>query len=128
LYPFGFGLSYTTFQYSNLEIIPITQHQQGDVEITFDVTNTGKMLGDEVVQLYISDLVSSVTTYESQLRGFERVTLAPCQTKTVKFILRPDDLALIDKNMNWIVEPGDFEIKIGSSSEDIRLKKILTIK
>jgi beta-glucosidase len=78
--------------------------------------------------LYIKDLVSSVTTYESQLRGFERVSLKPGEKKTVKFTLGPDDLALLDKNMNWTVEPGQFEAWIGSSSVDIKLKKQFTIK
>jgi beta-glucosidase len=79
--------------------------------------------GDEVVQLYFKDEVSSVTTYESQLRGFERVSLMPGETKQVKFTLKPDDLKLLDKDMNWVVEKGSFEVLIGSSSEDIRLKK-----
>jgi beta-glucosidase len=80
-----------------------------------------------VVQLYISDKVASVVTYDSVLRGFERVTLQPGETKTVNFTLQPSDLMLLDKNMKWTVEPGDFEIKIGSSSEDIKLKEIITI-
>jgi beta-glucosidase len=128
LYPFGFGLSYTKFEYSNLEATPEIQNSQGDIEVSVDVTNTGRMKGDEVVQLYVKDVISSVTTYESQLRGFERVNLQPGEKKTVKFLLRPDDLALLDKNMNWTVEPGTFEIWIGSSSADIKLKKIITIK
>ena len=128
LYPFGFGLSYTTFGFSNLVTNPETQNAQGDVEVLVDVMNTGTLKGDEVVQLYVKDLVSSVTTYDSQLRGFERVSLQPGEKKTVKFILHPDDLALLDKNMNWAVEPGQFELGIGSSSADIKLKKIITIK
>jgi beta-glucosidase len=123
LYPFGFGLSYTTFAYSNLTVSPETQNQRGAIEVKVDVANTGKVAGDEVVQLYVKDVVSSVTTYESQLRGFERIHLKPGEKKTVKFTLQPDDLALLDKNMNWTVEPGKFEIWIGSSSADIRLKK-----
>ena len=81
-----------------------------------------------MVQLYVRDLVSSVTSYDSQLRGFERVTLQPGEKKVVKFILHPDELALLDKNMNWTVEPGQFEIWIGSSSSDIKLKKTIGIK
>lgn len=127
LYPFGFGLSYTTFEYSNLVVNPEKQNSQGDFEISVDVKNTGRLKGDEVVQLYFKDIVSSVTVYESQLRGFERISLLPGETKTVKFILHPDDLALLDKNMNWIVEPGQFEIWIGSSSVDIKLKKTITV-
>lgn len=127
LYPFGFGLSYTTFKYENLVVTPERQKPQGDIGVSVDITNTGSQQGDEVVQLYMVDKVSSVTTYTSQLRGFERVSLKPGETKTVRFILHPDDLALLDKNMNWTVEPGAFEIRMGSSSEDIRLKKEFTI-
>lgn len=84
--------------------------------------------GDEVVQLYVRDLLSSVITYESQLRGFERVHLLPGEKKTIRFILGPDDLALLDRNMNWTVEPGEFEIMAGSSSAEIKLKKTVSIK
>jgi beta-glucosidase len=128
LYPFGFGLSYTTFEYSNLVVTPETQNSQGNIEVSVDVTNTGKVKGDEVVQLYLKDMLSSVTTYDSQLRGFERIHLQPGEKKTVKFTLQPDALALLDKNMNWTVEPGQFEVRIGASSVDIKLKKDFTIK
>ena len=128
LYPFGFGLSYTTFAYSNLVVTPEKQAPQGDIHVSVDVTNTGKRKGDEVVELYLKDKVSSVTTYEMQLRGFERVNLAPGEKKTVQFVLHPDDLALLDSNMNWTVEPGGFEVLIGASSEDIKLKKSFEIK
>jgi beta-glucosidase len=123
LYPFGYGLSYTSFEYSNLQVSPEKGHSQGDVTVTVDVTNTGQRKGDDVVQLYLKDDVSSVTTYEYDLRGFERVSLNPGEKKTVTFTLHPDDLALLDKNMNWTVEPGTFQVWIGSSSMDIKLKK-----
>lgn len=123
LYPFGYGLSYTTFEYKNLVVDPLKQGTQGEVHVSVDVTNTGKRAGDEIVQLYVKDLVSSVTIYETQLRGFERVSLNPGETKTVNFTLKPEDLELLDKNMHWTVEPGMFEVQIGASSEDIRLKK-----
>jgi len=128
LYPFGYGLSYTTFEYSNLVVTPDKQHSQGDFSVSVDVTNTGSRKGDEVVQLYLKDNVSSVTTYEFDLRGFERITLAPGEKKTVQFTLHPDDLALLDKNMNWTVEPGTFTVMIGASSEDIRLKKEFVVE
>jgi beta-glucosidase len=128
LYPFGYGLSYTTFAYSNLKIEQATMNSQSDIVVSVDVTNTGKVKGDDVVQLYLKDELSSVTTYDSDLRGFERVPLMPGEKKTVKFTLHPDDLALLDKNMNWTVEPGKFEVRIGSSSEDIKLKAEFEVK
>jgi beta-glucosidase len=128
LYPFGYGLSYTSFEYSNLVINQATPNAQSNIEVTVDITNKGSRKGDEVVQLYLKDLVSSVTVYESVLRGFERITLSPGETKTVKFLLRPADLAILDKNMNWTVEPGEFEILAGSSSVDIRQRKKFTVK
>jgi beta-glucosidase len=127
LYPFGFGLSYTTFKYSNLVVSPAVQKQQGDIQVSVDVTNTGKRKGDEIVQLYVKDKVASVTVYESLLRGFERVPLNPGETKTVHFTLHPGDLQILDRDMKWTVEPGEFEIGIGASSTDIRLKKDFTI-
>jgi beta-glucosidase len=128
LYPFGFGLSYTTFTYKNLSFSADTIKQNGSVTVTVDVTNVGKYKGDEVVQLYMKDETSSVTVYESQLRGFERINLLPGETKTVSFALHPDDFKLLDKKMQWVVEPGSFELMVGSSSEDIRGKKKLYIK
>ncbi|KQC31687.1 glycoside hydrolase family 3 N-terminal domain-containing protein [Flagellimonas eckloniae] len=121
LYPFGHGLSYTTFEYSNLAVTPKKLNSQAEIQVSFNVTNTGKREGDEIVQLYIKDEVSSVTTYESQLRGFERVHLLPKETKTIRFSLQPEDLVLLDKNMNWTVEPGTFKVLVGSSSENIHL-------
>ncbi len=121
LYPFGYGLSYTEFEYGNLVISPTQGHTQQKIQVDVDITNTGKYKGDEVVQLYVKDLVSSVTVYDTQLRGFERVTLDPGQTRSVHFTLKPEDLQLLDKNMDWTVEPGEFEVLVGSSSEDIRL-------
>ncbi|MGQ1784625.1 glycoside hydrolase family 3 N-terminal domain-containing protein [Saccharicrinis sp. GN24d3] len=123
LYPFGYGLSYTTFEYSDLQISPKLAQVQGDIQVSFKIKNTGKREGDEVVQLYLKDEVSSVTTYESQLRGFERVHLLPGESKTINFTLHPDDLALLDKDMNWKVEPGTFKVMIGSSSVDIQLNE-----
>lgn len=128
LYPFGYGLSYTSFAYSNLVVTPEKQASQGDIQVSVDITNTGKRKGDEVVQLYIKDKVSSVTTYVMQLRGFERIALAPGEKKTLHFTLHPDALALLDRNMNWTVEPGEFEVLVGASSEDIRLKQGFTIE
>jgi len=127
LYPFGHGLSYTTFEYANLNITPEKQRSAGSISVSIDVRNAGRRAGDEVVQLYVSDRVSSVTTYEKQLRGFERIHLRPGEMRTVTFTLRPDDLMLLDRNLNWTVEPGEFEVMLGSSSEDIRLKRMFEI-
>ncbi|MBX7170788.1 MAG: glycoside hydrolase family 3 C-terminal domain-containing protein [Pyrinomonadaceae bacterium] len=121
LYYFGHGLSYTTFAYSNLKITPEKQTPNGNITVSFDVKNTGSREGTEIVQLYTRDVVSSVITYEKNLRGFERVQLKPNETKTVTFTLKPEDLEMLDINMKWIVEPGMFKVMIGSSSEDIRL-------
>lgn len=128
LYPFGYGLSYTTFEYSDLIVTRKSLKSQADVKVSFKVKNTGKRAGDEIVQLYLKDKVSSVTTYESMLRGFERVHLEPNETKTVHFTLSPDDLMILDKNMNWTVEPGVFEIMVGSSSVDIKLNEQFVVE
>ena len=121
LYYFGHGLSYTTFAYSNLRISPQKQKKIGNITVTLEVKNTGNVAGDEIVQLYTRDVVSSVTTYEMNLRGFERVGLKPSESKTMTFSLRPEDLELLDSNMKWVVEPGMFKLMIGSSSQDIKL-------
>src|SRR2546425_5410084 len=121
LYFFGHGLSYTTFAYSNLAISPLKQSPHGNVLVSVDVKKTGAREGDEVVQLYVHDLVSSVTTYEKVLRGFQRVHLKAGEIRTLTFTLIPEDLALWDRNMRFVVEPGMFKVMVGSSSEDIRL-------
>lgn len=97
------------------------------VEVSCEIENVGERAGDEVAQLYLHDRVSSVTTYDRALRGFERVSLAPGEKKTVKFSLVPDRLALWDRRMRRVVEPGDFDIWIGSSSETILLKGVLRV-
>lgn len=122
LYPFGHGLSYTEFKYHNLKIAPDKQGPAGNVSISLEVENVGERKGDEVVQLYINDVVSSVTTYAQELRGFRRITLDPGTKKTVTFTLTPDDLSMLNPNMERVVEPGTFEVMVGSSSEDIRLR------
>ncbi|HVB04500.1 MAG TPA: glycoside hydrolase family 3 N-terminal domain-containing protein [Chitinophagaceae bacterium] len=121
LYPFGYGLSYTHFGYSDLEISPETQHRAGNITVSFQVENTGSREGDEVPQLYIREETSSVTTYEKQLRGFQRIHLEPGEKQQISFTLTPDDLKLWNRDMHHVVEPGKFRVMIGSSSEDIRL-------
>ena len=128
LYPFGYGLSYTTFEYSDLEITPkvITPNQKATIRLK--VTNTGKRAGDEVVQLYTRDILSSVTTYEKNLAGFERIHLKPGESKEIVFTLDRKHLELLNADMKWTVEPGEFAIMVGASSEDIRLNGILTVE
>ncbi|MEO6134097.1 MAG: glycoside hydrolase family 3 N-terminal domain-containing protein, partial [Ginsengibacter sp.] len=121
LYPFGYGLSYTTFAYSNLKITPEKQNSQGNISVRFDVKNTGSIEGDEVVQMYTHQEVTTVTTYEKNLRGFDRVHLNAGETKTISFALTPDDLSIWNRDMNFVVEPGIFKVMIGASSEDIKL-------
>lgn len=123
LYPFGYGLSYTTFEYSDLCVSPLQQPTQGEYTVRCRVTNTGAYPGDEVVQLYVRDKVSSVIAYDSVLRGFERVSLQPGESAEVTFVLTPEDLQLLDRDMRWTVEPGEFEFLVGSSSQDIRLRQ-----
>ena len=128
LYRFGYGLSYTTFEYSDLEITPkvITPNQKATIRLK--VTNTGKRAGDEVVQLYTRDILSSVTTYEKNLAGFERIHLKPGESKEIVFTLDRKHLELLNADMKWTVEPGEFAIMAGASSEDIRLNGILTVE
>ena len=127
LYYFGYGLSYTTFEYSDLKLSRRAIRPDESVDVEFTVKNTGKMRGDEVVQLYIHDRISSVTVYERQLRGFERVSLEPGESRKVVMTLKPDDLALLDKDMKRVVEPGEFDILVAASSVDVRLADVLTV-
>ncbi len=119
LFPFGHGLSYTNFEYSNLKIN--ANENTADVEISFDLRNVGERTGEEVVQLYIHDVIASLARPLKELKRFKRVTLAPGESTTITFRLAPDDLAFLDINMRKVVEPGEFEVMIGSSSADIRL-------
>ena len=127
LYPFGYGLSYTTFEYSDISIQPAIVTQVQPVTVRCKVTNTGKRAGDEVVQLYVRDILSSVTTYEKNLVGFDRIHLNPGETKELTFTIEPRDLQLLNSDNHWVVEPGDFKVMIGASSEDIRLNDRFTV-
>lgn len=124
LYYFGHGLSYTDFEYQNLEI---SQPNEAEFSIRFTITNTGKMAGQEVCQLYVKDEFSSVITYDWQLKGFEKVKLKPAESKRVEIRINKSDLSLLDRNMKEIVEPGKFLITLGSSSQDIRLNGEINI-
>ncbi len=122
LFAFGHGLSYTKFKYSQLKITPKEVPIAGKVTISLEVQNTGAVKGDEVVQLYLHDSVASVTRPVKELKGFKRIELEPGQRQKVQFELSTDLLAFSDTDLKLVVEPGEFEVMIGSSSEDIRLK------
>jgi beta-glucosidase len=122
LFEFGFGLSYTTYNYGNLRIEPLKITPAGKVKILADITNTGKMAGAEVVQLYINDVVASVTRPVKELKGFERIYLEAAETKTVEFEVEAGDLAFYDNSMRRTVEPGMFKVMIGASCRDSKLE------
>jgi beta-glucosidase len=124
LFPFGYGLSYTTFEYSNLKVSPAQVGPGGRAQVTVTVTNTGRRAGEEVVQLYIRDLVSSVTRPVKELKDFRRVALAPGESKTVAFTITPDKLAFYNLNMERVVEPGWFDVMVGGSSVKYQTAKL----
>jgi beta-glucosidase len=125
LFAFGYGLSYTSFSIGNPQLSRKKIRGDGSARIVVDVTNTGQREGAEVVQLYIRDLVSSVTRPVKELKGFRKVRLQPGETATVAFDITPALLSFYDVNMNYVVEPGDFELMVGNSSRDVDLKKII---
>jgi len=127
LYPFGHGLSYTQYEYSNLRISPDAIHPGGEARVSVDVKNTGGRAGVETVQLYTHEKYAPVSMPVKQLHGFERVALEPGESKTVTLTLTPEDLQLLDIDMHWRVVPGDFEIMIGKSSADIPVEGILKV-
>jgi len=127
LFPFGHGLSYTHFEFENLRIQPQQISAEGKVEISIDIRNAGEREGDEVVQLYVHDVLSSMTRPVKELKGFKRVTLAPGEKKTVTFTLAVSQLGFYDRHMQFVVEPGTIEVLVGSSSEDIQLTGELEI-
>ena len=128
LWEFGFGLSYTNFEYSNLVIKPEENGPEGEFLVSLDVTNAGKKYGSEVVQLYLRDKISSVARPVKELKGFEKVKLNPGEKKRVEFIVGPEHLSFLDRNLNKVVEPGVFEVMVGSSSESIRLRGEFKVK
>lgn len=124
LFPFGFGLSYTTFEYSDLKVASAQIGSNGQTEVSVTVKNTGKVAGDEIVQLYIRDVVSSVTRPVMELKDFKRIALAAGESKTVAFTITPDKLSFLDLNMQRVVEPGAFEIMVGPSSVKFQKAKL----
>jgi len=128
LYPFGFGLSYTTFKYKNLKVAQETIAPDQETKVIVEVTNTGDVTGDEVVQMYIRDKISSVTRPVKELKGFKRITLKPGETKTVTLSITPEKLQFYNINMERVVEPGEFEIMVGTSSVEYLTAKLLVKK
>jgi len=128
LFPFGWGLSYTTFKYSNARVSTETIGAQGQTSVSVDVTNTGALRGEEVVQLYIRDEVSSVTRPLKELRGFRRIVLDPGQTKTVEFSLGTNELSFLNRDMHRVVEPGIFKIMLGGNSVDLTEAKLSVVE
>lgn len=128
LYPFGYGLGYTHFQYSNVRVDPPEIDMHGNAHVTVEVANDGMRAGVETVQLYLRERFTPVATPVKQLRGFARVSLQPGEKKNVTFSLGPQDLQLLDRDMHWVVVPGTFDIMIGKSSADITSKATLQVR
>lgn len=118
LYPFGYGLSYTRFQLKNLRLDKLSIKPTESVKVSIEVTNSGKVRGDEVVQLYIHDIAATVTRPVRELRGFKRITLQPMETKTIEFTLTPQDLTFLDRELKPVIEPGEFQVIVGTSSDN----------
>jgi beta-glucosidase len=128
LYPFGYGLSYTQFRYSNLRVDPAQIAHGGTAKVMVDVQNVGNRPGTETVEMYLHERYAPVSLPVEQLRGFERVTINPGETKTVTMTIRPEDLMLLDRDMLWKVAPGIFDVMIGNSAEDIALRGSLEVR
>jgi beta-glucosidase len=128
LFPFGHGLSYTRFDYSDLRLSAAAIDPGGSLDVRVDVRNGGSRAGKETVQLYLRDLVSSVSTPVLQLRGFRKVALDPGASVTVTFTLTPADLSLYDEGLKRVVEPGEFEVMIGASAADTRLSRRFEVR
>jgi beta-glucosidase len=121
-FPFGFGLSYTTFEYSDLKLSTQKMTNNGNIEVNLNISNTGKVAGEELVQLYLRDMVGSVVRPIIELKDFQKIKLNSGETKTIKFFINKEKLSFYNNELDWVAEPGDFEVMIGSSSADIRLK------
>jgi beta-glucosidase len=128
LFPFGFGLSYTTFEYTGLAIDPAESDGKSRVTIRCSVQNTGSRAGDEVVQMYLRDVLASVARPVMELKRFQRVHLKPGERTDVTFTIGQDELRMLDADMKWVVEPGVFRVMLGASSKDVRLRGQLTVR
>jgi beta-glucosidase len=127
LFPFGYGLSYTSFSYENPKLNKTTIGKNESAVLQFEVTNSGKIAGEEVVQLYVKDLLSSVVRPVMELKGFQRIALQPGEKKVLSFTITPEMLSMLNKEMKNVIEPGAFHLLLGSSSRDIRLRSELTV-
>jgi beta-glucosidase len=121
-YEFGYGLSYTNFEYTNLKLSSTKMKANEKITVSCSITNTGKYAGEEIVQLYLRDKVASVVRPVKELKDFKKIMLRAGETKTIQFIINREELSFYDQKLNWIAEPGDFDLMIGASSSDIRLK------
>ncbi len=121
-YDFGYGLSYTTFEYSNLQLSNKKMKANGQIEVSLNVTNTGKFDGEEIVQLYIRDKVGSICRPVNELKDFQKIKINAGETKIIKFNIDKEKLSFYNQKLQWVAEPGEFELNIGASSKDIRLK------
>jgi len=128
LFPFGYGLSYTSFEYSGLSLSKNSITKNETISVSVDVKNTGNYTGEEIVQLYIRDLVGSVTRPVLELKGFEKISLDPGQTKTVQFEIGENDLKFLDINMNFLAETGEFEVFVGTNSQDTKSAKFSLVE
>jgi beta-glucosidase len=128
LFPFGHGLGYTTFELGGLRLSAPAVPRDGTLEVTFDLKNTGKRAGTETAQLYVRDLVSSATTPVQRLRWWKRVTLAPGESTAVTIPVPTKGLTLVSSAMRRVIEPGEFEVMVGTSSADIRLREKFTVR
>jgi len=127
-FAFGHGLSYTDFKYSNLKFSKKSMHNNENITVTFDLQNTGKYAGEEVAQFYLRDLVSQPVRPIKELKGFEKVTLQPGETKTITFTIDKQKLSFYNDQLQWITQPGEFRLMIGSASDDIRLEDGFTLE
>jgi beta-glucosidase len=127
LYPFGYGLSYTKFEYSGVQLSDSTLSENGSISASVTLSNTGERAGEEIVQLYIRDLIGSITRPVKELKGFQRVVLKPGESKQVSFSITPELLKFYNADLQWVAEPGDFFVFIGGNS-DVENKALFSLK
>ena len=127
-YEFGYGLSYTAFAYSDLRLNKSKMKANEKITVSCTITNTGKYAGEEIVQLYLRDRVSSLVRPVKELKGFEKILLQPGEARTIQFVIDSDMLSFYDEHLKPIAEPGEFDVMIGASSEDIRLKAMFELR